>query len=96
MSAELQALHLQGTKPVEDLEVGDVTDGFSGRVRITHKELRPRKDMLPLVMLTTDAGEWLRFEPGFPVTYYEAERKIVEWPGKHQGQPCPTFAPSDL
>lgn len=93
MTTDLSGLFLQGTKPVENLEVGEVTDGFSGRVTITYKELRPRKDMLPLVMLNTEEGEWLRFEPGFPVTYYGPEQKIEMWPGKTLGR---AYSPDSL
>lgn len=78
--AELQPLFLQGYKAAEDLEPGDVTDGITGRVRIASKTLRPRADMAPLVMLTCESGEWLRFEPSFPVAFYGAERMILQRP----------------
>lgn len=74
-------LFLQGCKPAEDFEPGDVTDGVCGRVTIKSKRLRPRADMAPLVMLDTEDGQWLRYEPGFPVAYYGPERKIVAGKG---------------
>lgn len=77
MSADLSALVLQGTKPVEDLQVGEVTDGFNGRSRVQSRELRTRKDMAPLVMLNMENGEWLRFEPGFPVAFYDEQPNVA-------------------
>lgn len=76
-------LYLQGTKLAEDIEIGDVTDGVAGRVKVSSKTLRPRRDMAPLVMLTTEDGQWLRYEPGFPVAFYGSERVLDAWPGKH-------------
>lgn len=86
---ELQQLFLQGHKPAEDLEPGDVTDGIVGRTVVASKTLRPRPDMAPLVMLTCTDGQWLRYEPGFPVAVYGPERVIDSWPGKSAGAPRP-------
>lgn len=74
--SDYRELFLQGCKPAEDFEPGDVTDGVVGRVKVTSKTLRPRPDMAPLVMLNTAEGQWLRYEPGFPVAFYGPERKI--------------------
>lgn len=86
----LEEMVLQGCKPAEDFEPGDITDGICGRVVVRTKTLRPRADMAPLVMLDTEDGQWLRYEPGFPVAFYGPDRVLVAWPGKDRGVPRPT------
>lgn len=66
-------LRLQGYLTVEKIAPGDVVDGICGRVKVLERELRPRADMAPLVILRAEDGQRLRFEPGFTIAVYGPE-----------------------